>query len=75
MFYAYLDAEYKGYDADINGDGTITNNDHLLLRRAPENTFGASANYATNFGDNLGFNANVIYRWQDEMETIATMTH
>ncbi|MEP5566299.1 MAG: TonB-dependent receptor [Halioglobus sp.] len=71
MFYAYLDAEYKDYDADINNDGIITNNDHLLLRRAPENTFGASANYATNFGDNLGFNANVIYRWQDEMETIA----
>ena len=71
MFYGYLDAEYNDYDADINGDGIITNNDHLLLRRAPENTFGASANYATNFSDNLGFNANVTYRWQDEMETIA----
>ena len=42
-----------------------------LLRRAPENTFGFSGNYATNFGDSFGFNANVTYRWQDEMETIA----
>jgi iron complex outermembrane recepter protein len=71
MFYGYLDAEYDDYKADINGDGTVTDNDYLILRRAPENTFGASANYATNFGDDLGFNANVSYRWQDEMETIA----
>jgi iron complex outermembrane recepter protein len=71
MFYGYLDAEYDGYDADINDDGIITNNDYLLLRRAPENTFGLSGNYSTNFSDDLGFNANISYRWQDEMETIA----
>ena len=71
MFYGYLDAEYNDYDADINGDGIVTNNDHLLLRRAPENTFGVSGNYFTNFNENLGFNANFTYRWQDEMETIA----
>lgn len=70
LAYGYLDSEYNGYDADINGDGIVTNNDFLTLRRAPENTVGLSARYSGNFGD-VGFDADVTYRWQDEMETIA----
>jgi len=68
--YGYLDAEFNGYEADIDGDGNVTNNDHLKLRRAPENTLGVSMMYFCNFGD-VDFDANLTYRWQDEMETIA----
>lgn len=70
LSYGYLDAQYNDYNADINGDGTVTNNDHLKLRRAPENTLGVTASYTGNFGS-VGFGADVTYRWQDEMETIA----
>jgi len=68
--YGYLDAEYTEYDADINNDGTITDNTHLLLRRAPENTFGAGATYTRNF-DNFDLVADIAYSWRDEYETNA----
>jgi iron complex outermembrane receptor protein len=68
--YGYLDAEYKDYNADINGDGVITENSDLTLRRTPENTFGLSATYSENFGD-IGFVGDISYRWRDEIETIS----
>ena len=69
--YGYLDAEYTDYDADINNDGMITDNTDLLLRRAPENTFGASAIYSRMIG-NGEFVADVTYSWKDDTETINT---
>jgi iron complex outermembrane receptor protein len=68
--YGYLDAEYKDYNADINGDGVITDNSDLTLRRTPENTFGLSATYSENFGD-VAFVGDISYRWRDEIETIS----
>ncbi|MGI9287359.1 MAG: TonB-dependent receptor, partial [Pseudomonadales bacterium] len=68
--YGYLKAEYSDYEADLNNDGIITDNSDLLLRRAPENTFGASATYSRNIG-NGEFVGDITYRWRDEIETIA----
>ena len=68
--YGYLDAEYDDYVADINGDGIETDNSDLKLRRAPKNTFGASATYARSFGSSE-FMGDITYRWRDEYETIA----
>jgi iron complex outermembrane receptor protein len=68
--YGYLDAEYKDYNADINGDGVITDNSDLTLRRTPENTFGLSATYSEDFGD-VAFVGDISYRWRDEIETIS----
>jgi iron complex outermembrane receptor protein len=68
--YGYLDAEYKDYDADINGDGVITDNSDLNLRRTPENTFGLSTTYSESFGD-VDFVGDISYRWRDEIDTIA----
>jgi iron complex outermembrane receptor protein len=67
--YGYLDAEYGDYKADINNDGTVTDNSDLILRRAPENTFGASATYNRNIGPGEVL-ADVTYSWRDEIETI-----
>ena len=69
--YGYLDAEYNEYDGDLNGDGTVTDNSYLDLRRAPENTFGMTATYSRNIGPGE-FVADVSYRYRDEYETSAT---
>ncbi|MEM7000174.1 MAG: TonB-dependent receptor, partial [Pseudomonadota bacterium] len=42
--YGYIDAEYDEYNADLNGDGIITDNSGLTSRRTPENTFGLTTN-------------------------------
>ena len=68
--YGYLKAEYDEYDADLNQDGIVTDNSDLLLRRAPENTFGAGLTYARNIG-NGEFLGDINYRWKDDHETIA----
>ncbi len=69
--YGYLDAEYTEYDADLNNDGIVTDNTDLDLRRAPENTFGASAIYSRAIG-NGEFTADLTYSWKDDYETINT---
>ncbi|MGK0440759.1 MAG: iron complex outermembrane receptor protein [Pseudohongiellaceae bacterium] len=74
--YGYIDAEYKDYVADINGEAfpgegeILTDNSYLSLRRTPENTFGLSTTYTDNFGE-VGFTGDISYRWRDVVETIA----
>ena len=68
--YGYIDAEYKDYKADINGDQEITDNSDLTPRNTPENTFGFNTTYTIPVGPGelSGF---FSYRWRDEIETIA----
>jgi iron complex outermembrane receptor protein len=68
--WGYLDAEFDEFDGDLNGDGTVTDNSDLKLRRAPKNTFGAGASYNRNIGPGE-FVGDVSYRWRDDFETIA----
>jgi iron complex outermembrane receptor protein len=64
-----IDSEYSEFDADITGDGVITDNSGLSIRNTPENTFGAGGNWVQplSFGD-LAVNYN--YFWRDEFQTI-----
>jgi iron complex outermembrane receptor protein len=69
--YGYLDAEYKDYTADLNGDGIETDNTDLRPRNTPENTFGFSTTYTAEIGPGelVGF---LSYRWRDEIEVLAS---
>jgi iron complex outermembrane receptor protein len=67
--YGYLDAEYNGFIADLNGDGISTDNDGLTPRNTPENTFGVASTYNWELGDGK-LSANVSYHWRDEVESI-----
>ena len=69
--YGYLDAEYSGFSADINGDGIVTDNDGLTPRQTPEHTFGISSTYNWDIGDGQ-LSAYVAYRWRDEIENLLT---
>jgi iron complex outermembrane receptor protein len=65
----YLHSEYTDFDADVNGDGMVTDNTDLTIRNAPEYTFGAGLNYSHSlFGAEMGWNYN--YFWRDEYVTI-----
>jgi iron complex outermembrane receptor protein len=66
--YGYLEAEYKDYLADINGDQNITDNSGLIPRNTPENTFGITTSYTTQIGDGE-LKGRVSYRFRDELET------
>ena len=66
--YGYLEAEYKDYLADLNGDGVITDNSGLIPRNTPENTFGVTTSYTTQIG-NGELKGRVSYRFRDEMNT------
>jgi iron complex outermembrane recepter protein len=68
--YGYLDAEYDEYMADVNGDLIETDNSDRILRNAPENTFGLSANYTRTIGPG-DFTGYLAYRWRDEIESLA----
>ena len=61
----YLDAEYDDFIADITGDGIITDNSDLNLRRTPEYTYGIAGNYGVPVGEGY-FNAYLSYRYTDE---------
>jgi iron complex outermembrane receptor protein len=64
-----LESEYTEFDADINGDGIITDNSGLELRNAPETTFGIGADWVQPIGNSeLGLHYN--YYWRDEYQTI-----
>ncbi|MCX2980135.1 TonB-dependent receptor [Halieaceae bacterium IMCC14734] len=66
--FGYLDASYDEYIADLNGDGTATDNSHIELRRTPEWTAGVSGLYSANIGPGtLSLFAN--YRYTDEYWT------
>ena len=67
--YGYLDAEYKEFDAALCDICAVTDNSDLILRNAPENTFGFSTTYVRQIGPGQ-FSAYLSYRYQDEIETI-----
>ena len=66
--YGYLEAEYKDYLADLNGDNIITDNSGLIPRNTPENTFGITTSYTTQIG-NGELKGRVSYRFRDEMNS------
>ena len=66
--YGYLEAEYKDYLADLNGDNVITDNSGLIPRNTPENTFGITTSYTTQVG-NGELKGRVSYRFRDEMNS------
>jgi len=63
--FGYLDAQYDEYLADLSGDGIITDNSNLELRRVPEWTGGINGTYTMPLGsgDLIAF---VGYRYTDE---------
>ncbi|MEH6589858.1 MAG: TonB-dependent receptor [Halioglobus sp.] len=65
----YLHSEYTDFDADVNGDGMVTDNTHLTIRNAPETTFGTGFSYDHSLGGaQMGWNYN--YFWRDEYVSI-----
>ncbi len=61
----YLDAEYDEYDADLSGDGIVTDNTDLELRRVPEWTAGLNTTFTLPVGPGeLSLYAS--YRYTDE---------
>jgi len=61
----YLDASYDDFDADLTGDGIITDNSDLELRRVPEWTGGVNGTYTLDLGPgHLSLYAS--YRYTDE---------
>ena len=65
--YGYLDAEYEGFNADLNGDMIVTNNDDLTPRNTPENTFSISGTHTIPLGAGE-LQSYVTYRWRDDIE-------
>ncbi|MBT4211084.1 MAG: TonB-dependent receptor [Porticoccaceae bacterium] len=65
--YGYLDAEYSGYNADLIGDGVITNNDHLTPSNTPENTFSLGVTHTTQMGDGE-LHSSLSWRYRSEVE-------
>lgn len=61
----YLDASYNEYEADLNGDGIVTDNSDLELRRTPDWTGGINATYSLNVGPGV-LTAFAGYRYTDE---------
>jgi iron complex outermembrane receptor protein len=61
----WLDMEYDEYEADLNGDGELTDNSGLELRRAPEFTGGINGVYNVQIGPG-NLMAFVGYRYTDE---------
>lgn len=63
--FGYLDAQYDEYLADLSGDGIITDNSDLELRRVPEWTGGINGLYTMAIGPG-NLSAFVGYRYTDE---------
>ncbi len=63
----YLDSEYDDFDADLTGDGVVTDNSNLDLRRAPEWTGSLSAQYERQLGPGTGW-IRAGYHFIDEHE-------
>ncbi|NND69730.1 MAG: TonB-dependent receptor, partial [Halioglobus sp.] len=63
--FGYLDAEYDEYDADLTGDGIITDNSDLELRRVPEWTAGLNTTFTLPVGPG-DLSLYMSYRYTDE---------
>ncbi len=64
-----LESEYTDFDADITGDGIVTDNSGLEIRNAPETTFGLGVDWIQPVGNgDIGVHYN--YMWRDEFQTI-----
>jgi iron complex outermembrane recepter protein len=63
----FLDTEFHDFDVVDLTTGQPVNQDHLILRNAPEQTVGLGLDYvaAVSFGD---FGAHYNYQWRDEHE-------
>ena len=61
----YLDAEYDEFMADLTGDGIVTDNSDLELRRVPEWTGGIAGTYTQPIGPGL-LSIYGSYRYTDE---------
>jgi iron complex outermembrane receptor protein len=61
----YLDASYNDYEADLTGDGIVTDNSDLELRRTPDWTGGINATYTRTIGPGV-FSGFAGYRYTDE---------
>jgi iron complex outermembrane receptor protein len=61
----WLDSEYDDFIADLTGDGTITDNSDLELRRAPEYTGSVNGIYSVDIGPG-NLTAFLGYRYTDE---------
>ncbi|MFO7552165.1 MAG: TonB-dependent receptor [Haliea sp.] len=64
----YLDAEYNNFLADMNGDGVVTDNSFLDIRRAPDLTGNLGVTYEWDVADGLAW-ARIGYRYIGEHET------
>jgi iron complex outermembrane receptor protein len=60
----YLDGSYDDFDADL-GNGVVTDNSNLNLRRLPEYTGGVNATYTMQIGPGTA-SAYTAYRYTDE---------
>jgi iron complex outermembrane recepter protein len=63
--FGYLDASYDDYNADLNGDGILTDNSDLKLRRVPDYTGDVDATYTMQIGPGTA-TAYSAYRYTDE---------
>jgi len=65
----YIDSEYSSFDADLVGDGVITDNSYLKLRNTPEYTVQVGGTWVQplSFGE---LSANYNYYWRDDYQTI-----
>jgi len=61
----YLDAEYDDFKADLTGDGIVTDNSGLELRRVPEWTGGVNGTYTMDVGPGT-LSLFASYRYTDE---------
>jgi len=61
----YLDASYNDFEADLTGDGVVTDNSDLELRRTPDWTGGVNATYTYDIGPGE-LTAFASYRYTDE---------
>ncbi|MCB1844023.1 MAG: TonB-dependent receptor, partial [Halioglobus sp.] len=61
----YLDAKYDDFNADLTGDGIVTDNSDLELRRVPEWTGGVNGTYTLDIGPGQ-LSLFASYRYTDE---------
>lgn len=65
----YLDAKYKSFTADLDGDGDIDDNSGLKFRRAPKWQVTLGANYEYLLPSDSGsVDLNVRWSWRDQTE-------
>lgn len=67
--FGYIDSEYANFEADLIGDGVVTDNSDLKLRNTPEFTvqLGGTWTQPLSFGE---LSVNYNYYWRDDYQTI-----